>query len=211
MHAAGLAQNASLLISVLGVVSDAGDKMAVGASPREKDVAAHSWSAVQPEDWQQQGCWEPATRSSIGGRVAAGQDGGQGGSGGGGREGGISQVAQRVIAASGQFAGDREDRQLAVQPLLHRPEVGVVRGGWTPCVDGRLVEGPTQHRRALLGEVALGLLAVRRVDGDVEPGVANGVIGTREAPTVAHLRPDGHRGKRADSVVLALQGPAGGL
>jgi hypothetical protein len=38
------------------------------------------------------------------------------------------------------------------------------------------------------------------VDGDVEPGVADGVVGGREAATIAELGQDRGRAYRADAV-----------
>ena len=98
-----------------------GDKMAIGVS-RRSGAAARSWSAVQRR-WQQQGCWELAAVHRLVGREtllrrAIGS--------GGGCEDLVAEAAQGVVAAAGELAGHGQQRQLAIQPCLDLPEVGVI-------------------------------------------------------------------------------------
>lgn len=56
-----------------------------------------------------------------------------------------------------------------------------------------------------------GAASVGGVDGHIEAGVADRVVGAVEAAGVAHLGPDRHRGQRSDAVVRGLQRAAGRL
>ena len=197
---------ASLLISALGVGDGVGCKMAFGVSRRTwcgrsflvgcpagagSNRVAGSWSQII--DW-----WTPA-RPPIGWR-----------SSGGGREGGVAGVAQRVVAAAGELAGDGDQGDVGLEALTELPVVGVVGRARPGRVDGGLIQRPAQHRRPLLGQMAAGAFAVRGPHGDVQAGMADGVVGAGEATTVAELFPDGHGEQWADPVVL-LQATAAGL
>jgi hypothetical protein len=72
--------------------------------------------------WQQQGCGELAAVHLVVGRETLPETRGSGSW----CEYLIAQVAQRVMAAAGKLAGDRQQRQLAIQPCLDLSEVGVV-------------------------------------------------------------------------------------
>jgi hypothetical protein len=100
-------------------------------------------------------------------------------------EGLVAEGAQGVVDSPGQLTGHRDHAQVAVGAALDRKDLGMVGrvrpGGAHRC----LVQRPAQRGRTLAGEVALGPLGVGGVDGDVEPGVAHGVIGGGEAAGVA--------------------------
>ena len=72
--------------------------------------------------WQQQGCGELTAVHLVVGRETLPDVQGSGS----GCEYLIAEVAQRVMAAAGQLAGDRQQRQLAIQPGFDLSEVGVV-------------------------------------------------------------------------------------
>ena len=107
--------------------------MAIGVSRR--DAAAHSWSAVQPE-WAGSNKVAGADRGFIG-VLGATRSPGVRGSGGGGGEDLVVEVAQGVVAAAGEFAGHRQQRQLAAEAGFDLLEVGVVVMGSTAPFEGR--------------------------------------------------------------------------
>lgn len=94
---------------------------------------------------------------------------------GGDRKGCVPQVPQRVVTATHELARNRKEGKLAIEALFHGAEVLMIGRAGPACVDSRLVEGPSQHRWTLFGEMAAGLLAVGGVDRHVQPGVADGV------------------------------------
>ena len=136
---------------------------------------------------------------------AAGTDGGQAGHGV--DDVGI-EVAQDVVAAPGELAGDGDGRQLAVVTVLHRGVVGVVGTAPVRGVHRRFEQRPPQRRRPLAGQVAMGAVAVGGVDGDVQAAVAHDLLGTGEASAVAELGPHRHGDQPADPVVGLDQRPA---
>ena len=96
--------------------------MAFGMS-RRGVAAARSWSAVRgigsnraAGSWPQIICGGWALRFVPTCRLGSG----------GGLEHGVTQVAQGVVAAPSQLAGDGEDGELPVEALLNRSEVSVV-------------------------------------------------------------------------------------
>ncbi len=98
--------------------------------PDEHGAAARSWSAVQAA-WQQQGC---GSWSQIIDRLDADTIGP--GSSSGGLVSGVADVAQGVVAAAGQFAGDGDQSQVGVEALAELAVVGVVGGSRPGGVDG---------------------------------------------------------------------------
>jgi hypothetical protein len=59
--------------------------------------------------------------------------------------------------------------------------------------------------------VTAGAFAVGGVDGDIQTGVAHGVVAAGETPAVAHLGPDHRGGEGSDAIVIGLECPAGRL
>src|SRR5205823_4856087 len=74
-----------------------------------------------------------------------------------------------------------------------------------------LEQRPAQQLGPLVREVAGRAFAVRLVDGDVEAGVADGVVGAREAARVAELGQDRRRAHRPHPVQARHQRAAAGL
>ena len=97
-----------------------GDKMAIGVSRRW--VRPLILGRLSGGCWQQQGCGELTAVHLVVGRETLPDVQGSGS----GCEYLIAEVAQRVMAAAGQLAGDRQQRQLAIQPGFDLSEVGVV-------------------------------------------------------------------------------------
>src|SRR5262249_41721134 len=112
----------------------------------------------------------------------------------------LAEFAQGVVRASAELAGDREAGAGVAEPLGDLEVVGVVGRAGAGRADGRLVERPAQQLGPFVREVAGGALVVGLVDGDVEAGVADRVVGGREAAAVAELGQDGGRAYWADSV-----------
>ena len=133
------------------------------------------------------------------------------GDSGGGREDLVAQVPQGVMAAAGELAGDRQQRQLAIQAGLDLLEVGVIGRAGASGVNGGLIQCPAQQNRALSGQMPSSATAGGRVDRDIQSGVAHRVIGAAEPARVSHLGPDRHRGQRPNAVVCGLQRLGRGL
>jgi hypothetical protein len=83
---------------------------------------------------------------------------------------------QAVIAASGQLAGDRDRRDLAVVGVLDLGVVVVVGSDLAGGVLGRLEQRPAQDLGSLPGEITLEPLAIRLVHGDVQAGMAHRLL-----------------------------------
>jgi hypothetical protein len=115
------------------------------------------------------------------------------------RESLVTELTQVVVHSACDLSRNRERCPLGTKTLADRELVLVVGSGGL----GSLIERPAQHRRALAGEMTLGSLGVRGVDGDVEPGVPHGVRGRGEPARVSHLGPDGDREQTSDAEVLA--------
>jgi hypothetical protein len=98
-----------------------------------------------------------------------------------------------------------------VGPLAHLQEVVVVGRGLPGGLLAGLVQRPTQHRRALVREVAGSAPGVGLVEGDVQAGVADSVVGACEAAAVAELGEDRGRADRPDPVQALAQRAAAGL
>src|ERR671915_2390747 len=93
-----------------------------------------------PEDWLSSGS------GGLGGTVGGSGDG---------LQGGRAEFAQRVEAAPGELAGDRQRRARVREPArLECEVVGAVGAGGAAGRLGRFVEPPAQLRRALAGQLA---------------------------------------------------------
>src|SRR6266540_7157884 len=117
-----------------------------------------------------------------------------------GGEGLIAQFAEDVVGASAEFARKREAGAGVVDPLGDLEVVAVVGRADAGARERRFEERPAQHLGTLMGEVAGRALAIGLVDGDVEAGVADGVVGGRETARVAELGEDRGRAHRPDAV-----------
>jgi hypothetical protein len=80
-----------------------------------------------------------------------------------------------VEAALEQLAGEREAGAVAAQALGGLVVVGAVGTARPPRGLGGLEQRPSQRRRALAREMPRRAALVGLVDGDVQPGVADGV------------------------------------
>src|SRR5918997_7120723 len=90
-----------------------------------------------------------------------------------GLEGVGAEFAQRVEAAPGELARDRQRRPgVREAARLERQVVGAVRAGGAAGRLGRLVERPAQLRRALPAQLAGPGAPVGTVDADIETGAA---------------------------------------
>src|SRR5215210_1202726 len=127
-----------------------------------------------------------------------------------GRQALVAEFAQGVEAALEQLARQGEAGAVAAETLGGLVVVGPV-GATGPARRLRgLEERPAQRGRALAREVPGGAALVGLVDGDVQPGVADGATRGGEAPCVAEFGEDRHGGQLADAVV-AHERPAAWL
>lgn len=86
--------------------------------------------------------------------------------------------------------------------LIRQIEVGSAGTGGAL---GGLEQRPAQHLWSLLGQMPAGPFAVRRVDGDVQAGVAHNGVAVAEAAGVAEFGQDRRRGQLPDAVVISDQ------
>src|SRR6266566_338256 len=89
----------------------------------------------------------------------------------------VAEFAQEVVGASAELAGDREAGAGVVEPLGDLEVVGVVGRAGAGGRHGRFEQRPAQQLRSFVGETARCALAVRLVDGDIEAGMADSVVG----------------------------------
>src|SRR6266498_818604 len=88
----------------------------------------------------------------------------------------VAELAEDVVGAPAELAGNREAGAVVVDPvgdLEVVAAVGRAGAGGRLC---RLEQGPAQQRGPLVREVAGRALLVGLVDGDVEAGVTNRVV-----------------------------------
>src|SRR6266536_2181344 len=93
----------------------------------------------------------------------------------------VAELAQDVVGAAAELAGNGEAGAVVVDPLGDLQVVAVVGRAGAGRLLCRLEQRPAQHLGPFLRELAGRALAVRLVDGDVEAGVADGVVGASEA------------------------------
>src|SRR5205823_2687943 len=110
----------------------------------------------------------------------------------------VAECAEGVVAPARELARDGEHGALVAEPGAYRQVVGVVGRGGSGGADGGLEQGPAQDTGTLAGEVAAAALAVRGVDGDIEPGVADSISRGGEAAAVTELCPDRERDQWPD-------------
>src|ERR1039458_4659344 len=133
------------------------------------------WRLTETRSRQQSGCWSRpqiigfvwASRKTSSPRRRSSHR----------REGLVAELAQAMVHPACDLSCNRERRPLSTKALADADVVLVVRSDGLGGGLGRLVERPAQHRRALAGEMTLGPLGVRGVDGDVEACVPHGVRG----------------------------------
>src|SRR6266540_2848295 len=89
----------------------------------------------------------------------------------------VAEFAQDVVGAPAELAGNRKAGARVVEPLGDLEVVGVVERAGASGRHGRFEQGPAQKLRSFVRETARCALAVRLVDGDIEAGVADGVVG----------------------------------
>src|SRR6266511_2815333 len=97
----------------------------------------------------------------------------------------VAEFAQDVVGASAELAGNREAGAGVVEPLGDLEVVGVVGRAGAGRGYGRFEQRPAQQLGPFVRETAGCALAVRLVDGDIEAGVADGVVGGCEAAAIA--------------------------
>src|SRR3954454_18448916 len=116
-------------------------------------ATARSWSAVQREGRQQQGCRELTAGSSVVRARRAGPESVRSGGVrlGGGGEDLVVEVAQCVMAAAGELSGHGQQRQLSVQTGLDLLEVGVVGRAGPSGVDRGLIQCPAYSAQRSIG------------------------------------------------------------
>src|SRR3954452_7645153 len=93
----------------------------------------------------------------------------------GGRQGLVAELAQGVETALEEIAREREAGAVAAEALGGLVVVGAVGAAGTAGGLGGFEQRPTQRRRSLAREVSGGAALVGLVDGDVQPGIADGV------------------------------------
>src|SRR6266545_56064 len=79
----------------------------------------------------------------------------------------LAELAEEVVGASAELAGNREAGAVVVDPLGDLEVVAAVGRAGAGGRLRRLEQGPAQHRGALVREVAGRALLVGLVDGDV--------------------------------------------
>ena len=116
-----------------------------------------------------------------------------------GRRNASGSMLQGVVTAAGELAGDRDRRQLGIEPIVHRRVVAVV--GAARAGDFRSLEQrPAQSRRALPSQEPT---SARRPRSTRRRPARYGPQRDRnaEASTVAELGPDRHRQPPTDTVL----------
>src|SRR6266536_5393729 len=93
----------------------------------------------------------------------------------------VAELTQDVVGAPTELAGNREAGAVMVDPLGNLQVVAVVGRAGAGGRQRRLEQRPAQQLRPLVREAAGRAFLVRLVDGDVEAGVADGVVGACEA------------------------------
>src|SRR5215207_1646696 len=160
-----------------------------------------AWSGAAAQSFRATSTW------GLGARTRAADGSGDG------LQGVVAELAQRVMRAAQQLAGDGEDGAVLAEALLELQVVGVVGRAGLAGRFGGLEGGPAQRGRSLAGEMAGAALLVSLVHGDVQAGEAHGLTRGGEAPRVAELGEDRARDPRADPVVAhqraAARLPAG--
>src|SRR6266540_3588552 len=89
----------------------------------------------------------------------------------------VAEFAQDVVCASAELAGDREAGAGVVEPLGDLEVVGVVGRAGAGGRHGRFEQRPAQQLGSFVREAAGRALLIGLVDGDVQAGVADGVVG----------------------------------
>src|SRR6516162_7912264 len=74
----------------------------------------------------------------------------------------VAEVAQDVVGAAGELAGNRQGGPVGVDPRRDAGVVGVVRGGGAGGMVPGLEQRPAQDRRSLVGQPAGGEALVVR-------------------------------------------------
>src|SRR6266508_10121 len=123
----------------------------------------------------------------------------------------VAELTQDVVRAPTELAGNREAGAVVVDPLGNLQVVAVVGRTGAGGRQRRLEQRPAQQFRPLVREVAGRAFLAGLVNGDVEAGVADGVVGAREAAGIAELGQDRGRTHRPDPVQAGHQGAAAGL
>src|SRR6266508_933389 len=83
----------------------------------------------------------------------------------------VAELAQDVVRAPAELAGNREAGAVVIDPLGNLQVVAVVGGARPGGLMRRLEQRPAQQLGPFVREVAGRALAVRLVDGDIEAGV----------------------------------------
>jgi hypothetical protein len=97
-----------------------------------------------------------------------------------GGEGLVAEFGQNMAGLPDDLAGFGQGGALAVLAVLHLGVVAVVGGGGAGVGLAGLIHRPAQYRRSLPGQPPGQTLAVRRPDGDVQPGEPDRFAGGRE-------------------------------
>src|SRR6266702_5903763 len=123
----------------------------------------------------------------------------------------LAQLAEDVVGAAAELAGDREAGPRVVEPLGDLEVVGVVGRAGAGGGYGRLEQGPAQQLWPLVRETAGRSLIVGLVHGHIEAGVADGVVGRWEPAAIAELGQDRGRAHGPHPIQALDQRAAAGL
>src|ERR1022692_3843080 len=133
------------------------------AGPAAADSGSREPAAVAPHRGIVAAALLPPRRA--GGLVTVGMGGG---SGDGERV--VAELGQDVAGLPDDLAGLREGGALTVLAVPDSGVVGVVGGRSAGVGLAGLIDRPAQHLRSLPGQAPGQAFAVRRPDGDVQPG-----------------------------------------
>src|SRR2546425_6422543 len=89
----------------------------------------------------------------------------------------VAEVAQDVVGAPAELAGNRETGAGVVEPLGDLEVVAVVGRAGAGGRHGRLAQRPAHHLGSLVRETAGRALLIGLVDGDVKACMADSVVG----------------------------------
>ncbi len=117
------------------------------------------------------------------------------------------EVAQDVIAASGDLTCDRDRSDLATMTVFEPRVVGVVGTALMGRVLRSFVQRPPQCLGPLAGQVSTGTASIGRIDGYIQTRMTYGLSRAREPSAVAELAPHRHRQQPTDPVLRVDQRP----
>ena len=187
------APGAQPYLGARSVLPGSGDMTRDGVPRLGHGAAAHSLAAGQESAWQLAGGRSrPQVHRFMGaaGRVVGSR---------GRPQSLLAKFAQGVVAAAGELAGHRQGGQPGGAPVPGFGVVAVVGAAGRAAHLADSYKRPAHQLGSLPGQVPGGALGLGGLDGDVQPGVADHIIGVGEPAHVAEFGPDRHRGDRPDA------------